>query len=104
MSEMKNLEENLDARETAIEYCKEVRRDMKNITEMRPISKQMEESFKEICEIPTEENLDKYPELKAEVDKQRKLEDKAIKLWEKEIKKVMKENNLSEEDIKEEEA
>jgi hypothetical protein len=96
--------ENLETRQTAIEYCKGIRRDIKKSKEeTHPLSKQIEESLKKICKIPIEENLDKYPELKAEVKTQKALEDKALITWKKEVQKVMKENNLTEEDIKEEE-
>lgn len=101
---MKNLELDLDARQTVIEYCKAIRRDIKKSKEeTHPLSKQIEESLKKICKISPEENLDKYPELKAEVKTQKTLEDKALITWEKEVQKVMKKNNLTEEDIKEEE-
>jgi hypothetical protein len=96
--------ENSDSKQTAIEYCKIIRKDMKQLRETsHPISQQMEESFKKICKIPIDENLDKYPELKAEVDKQKAFEVQALILWEKEVQRVMKENNLTEKDIKEEE-
>ena len=95
--------ENLDAKQIAIEYCKSIRRDIKNAKSIRNISVQMEESFKKIYKIPREGNLDKFPELKAEVDNQKKLEERAIEIWEQEVQKIIKENNLSEEDIKEKE-
>jgi hypothetical protein len=95
--------ENIEARELAIEYCRNIRGDIKKSKETtRPISKQIEESLRAICKIPTKENLDKYPELKAEVDKQKTLENKALITWEKEVTKVMRKNNLTEKDIKEE--
>jgi hypothetical protein len=96
--------ENLETRQIAIEYCKGIRRDIKKSKEeTHPLSKQIEENLKQICKIPIKENFDKYPELKAEVDNQKALEDKTLISWETEVQKVMKENNLSEEDIKEEE-
>jgi hypothetical protein len=102
---MKNeiKEESLEPREIAIEYCKAIRKDIKTAKEIpHPLSKQIEEELRKVCKIPSEESLDKYPELKAEVDYQKNLEVRAIKIWEKEIQKVMKENSLTKEDIKEE--
>lgn len=91
------------AKEQAIEYCKGIRKDIKKAKEEeKPISKCMEIEFRRLCKISFEVSLKKYPELQAEVDKQKALEDKAIITWEAEVQKVMKKNNLTEEDIKEE--
>jgi hypothetical protein len=92
-----------ETKQKAIEYCKAIRRDIKTAKEVvHPLSKLIEEELRKVCKIPSEESLDKYPELKAEVDYQKNLEVRAIKIWEKEIQTVMKEHNLSKEDIKEE--
>lgn len=95
--------ESSDPREVAIEYCKALRKDIKRSkAEVHPISKRIEDELKKVCKIPTEENLDKYPELKAIVEKQKSLEIKTEKVWKTELQKVMRKNSLTEKDIKEE--
>jgi len=97
-------EENLNARQTAIEYCKALKRDIRMAEEnQNPLSVQIETELRKVCKIQTEESIENFPELKAIIDEQKEKEKHGLGIWKKELKKVMKENKFSEEDTKEEE-
>lgn len=98
------LEENLDARQTAIEYCKALKRDIQRDEEnQNPLSVQIETELRKVCNILIEESIDSFPELKAIIDEQKEKEKHGLGIWKKELRKVMKENKFSEEDTKGEE-
>ena len=97
------MSENLEANQIAIEYCKGLKRDIKSSEEnKRPLSVQIESELRKVCKLSFEISLENFPELKAVVDEQKRKEVNGLKIWKKELKKVMKENNLSEKDIEEE--
>jgi hypothetical protein len=96
--------ENLDARQTAIEYSKALKRDIRIAEEnQNPLSVQIETELRKVCKIPTEDSIDNFPELKAIIEGQKEKEKHGLGIWKRELRKVMKENKLSEKEIEEEE-
>jgi hypothetical protein len=89
-----------EARERAITRCKKLKSQI--IGFGRPTSVQMEESFKILCKMRPDESLTKYPELQAKVDEQKAFEDRVNEKLEEELAQMLKENNLTEEDLKDE--
>lgn len=101
---MKSKLENLDARQTAIEYCKALKRDIQRDEEnQNSLSVQIETELRKVCKIQPEESIENFPELKAVIDEQKEKDKHGLGIWKKELRKIMKENKFSEEDIKEEE-
>jgi len=88
------------AREDAIAKCKHLQAQIRGVG--RPMSVQMEEEFRRICKISLDESLTKYPELQAQVDAQKASEKRVNEILKAELMQLMKENNLTEEDLKDE--
>jgi hypothetical protein len=89
-----------EVRERVIATCKKLQSQIRGVG--RPLSVQMEESFRNICKVPLDGSLTKYPELQAEVDAQKILEKRVNEKLKAELARLMKENNLTEEDLKDE--
>jgi hypothetical protein len=88
-----------EAREAAIARCAKLQSQIIDVG--RPISAQMEESFKKMCKMLPEESLAKYPELQAQVDAQKALEKRFNDRLKAELARMLEENGLTEEDLKE---
>lgn len=100
----RKVSENLNTKQTAIETCKALKRDIRKAERNQyPLSAQIESELRKVCKIPTEESIDNFPELKAVIDEQKKKEKHGLGIWVKELKKVMKENKISEKEIGEDE-
>jgi hypothetical protein len=89
-----------EAKENAIAKYKKIQRQITGVG--RPLSVQMAESFRKIYKMPWDADISKYPELQAQVDSQKTLEERTNEKLKADLARLMKENNLTKEDVKEE--